>query len=91
MEQEATEKPLHPAVASPVSRQVTASEPVIHCSKGPVIQEKGPVQVNSSSENVFHEVFLADCSTDVFFPEQSLDETAQGNENGNNLAKPLRM
>jgi hypothetical protein len=78
-------------VAAPVSGQVTASEPVTSVSKGQVTEEKvSPVQLDSSSENVFQEVFLADCSSDVFFPEQSPDETVQGNENGNNLAKPLR-
>jgi hypothetical protein len=35
---------------------------------------------------MFQEVFLADCSTDVFFSEQHSD--AQVNENENNLAKP---
>lgn len=91
MVQEATEKPLHTDTASPVSRQVTPPEPVIPSSKGAVTEEKvGPVQLDSSSENVFQEVFLADCSSDVFFPEQSPDENVQRNENGNNLAKPLR-
>jgi hypothetical protein len=91
MEQEAVQKPLQPDVASPVSKRVTAPEPMAPSSKGPVTEEKaGPVQLNSSSENVFQEVFLADCSSDVFFPEQSPDENVQGNEDGNNLAKPLR-
>jgi catalase len=91
MEQEVTEKPSHTVVAAPVSSQVTASEPVTIVSKGQVTEEKvGPVQLDSNSENVFQEVFLADFSIDVFFPEQSPDETIQGNENGNNSAKPLR-
>jgi hypothetical protein len=92
LEQEVTEKPSHADMATPVSSgQVTASEPVIPSSKDPVTEGKvGPEQLDSSSESVFQEVFLAHCSSDVFFPEQSSDETAQENQNGNNLAKPLR-
>jgi hypothetical protein len=70
----------------PVGREVKTSEPVVPDNEAPVAEHNmGPVQIDSSSENVFQEVFLADCSTDVFFPEQCSDDTTQ--ENGNNLAK----
>lgn len=62
---------------------------VVPSRKGPIAEDKeGSPHFGGSSENVFQEVFLADCSTDVFFSEQGCDETAQVNENGNNMAKP---
>jgi hypothetical protein len=73
-------------VVMPARRQVETSEPVEPHNKAAVTEHKtGPSEVGSSSENVFQEVFLADCSTDAFFSEQCPDDTTQGN--GYNLAK----
>jgi hypothetical protein len=84
--QEVVQKTVEVGLVLPVGRQVKTSEPVVPDNKAPVTEHKtGPVQIDSSSENAFQEVFLAGCSTDVFFPEQCSDDTAQ--DNGNNLAK----
>lgn len=67
----------------PAGRMVNTSEPVVP-DKTPVTEhDMEPVQIDSTTENVFQEVFLEDCSTDVFFPEQCPDDTTQAN--GNNL------
>lgn len=68
----------------PAGRQVNTSVPVVPDDKAPVTEHNmEPVQIDSTTENVFQEVFLEDCSTDVFFPEQCPDDTTQAN--GNNL------
>jgi len=68
----------------PAGRQVNTSVPVVPNDKTPVAEHvMEPVQTDSTTENVFQEVFLEDCSTDVFFPEQCPDDTTQ--VNGTNL------
>jgi hypothetical protein len=70
-------------------KQMKTSQPVVPNSKNPVTEDKmGSSQIGSSSENMFQEVFLADCSTDLFFSEQTPDETVQANENESNVTKP---
>jgi hypothetical protein len=71
-------------VPLPAGNQVNTSIPVVRDDKTPVAErDVEPVQIDSTTENVFQEVFLEDCSTDVFFPEQCPDDTTQAN--GNNL------
>jgi len=89
IKQEVTQKQLPLNLTPSVRRQVKIPQPVVPGNKDPVKEDKiGSAPIESSSENVFQEVFLADCSSDVFFPEQSPDETVEGKQNGNNLTKP---
>jgi hypothetical protein len=83
-EQEVEHKMVQVELLLPVGRQVNTSVPVVPDDKTPVIEQNmRPAQIDSTTENVFQEVFLEDCSTDVFFSEQCPEDTTQ--ENGNNL------
>jgi hypothetical protein len=83
-EQEVEHTTVEAELQLPAERQVNASVPAVPDDKTPATEhEMEPVQIDSTTENVFQEVFLEDCSTDVFFPEQCPDDTTQAN--GNNL------
>jgi len=83
-EQEVEHTTVEVELRLPAGRQVNTSVPVVPHDKAPVTEHNmEPVQIDSTTENVFQEVFLEDCSTDVFFSEQCPDDTTQAN--GNNL------
>jgi hypothetical protein len=83
-EQEVEHKKAEVELRLPAGGQVNTSVPVVPDDKTPVTEhDMESVQNDSTTENVFQEVFLEDCSTDVFFPEQCPDDTTQAN--GNNL------
>ena len=83
-EQEVEHRTVEAELQLPAGRQVNTSVPVVPDDKTPVTERNTePVQIDSTTENVFQEVFLEDCSTDVFFPEQCPDDTTQAN--GNNV------
>ena len=84
-EQEVVQNTVQVELLLPAGRQVNTSVPVVPDKTQVTEHTVGPVQIDSTSENVFQEVFLEGCSTDVFFPEQCPDDTTQ--ENGNNLAE----
>jgi hypothetical protein len=83
-EQEVEHKTVEAELRLPAGNQANTSVPVVPADKTPAAEhDVEPVQIDSTTENVFQEVFLEDCSTDVFFPEQCPDDTIQAN--GNNL------